>query len=70
MAVQSHDSPLSGPLPKQVPLRAICSVCERPDLRVLKDGTIGLHDWRKGGMYSDGRSNRCSGWGKKPKEED
>jgi hypothetical protein len=46
--------------------RAACSVCGK-QVRVLKDGTIGLHNWRPRGVY-DGRSNRCSGWGKPPKE--
>lgn len=46
--------------------RAACSVCGK-QVRVLKNGTIGLHNWRPRGIY-DGRSNRCSGWGKPPKE--
>lgn len=66
MAVQQHDSPLSGPVPEQVPWRADCSACGK-DVRVLKNGTIGPHNWRKAGLYGDGQSNRCSGWGKKPK---
>lgn len=47
--------------------RGTCSVCGKENVRVLKNGTIGLHNWRKGGLYGDGRSNRCDGWGKKPK---
>lgn len=46
-----------------------CSVCGRENTRLLKDGTVGLHNWRKGNTwYNDGRSNRCDGWGKSPKE--
>lgn len=53
-------------VPTAMPGRAVCSVCDR-EMRVLKDGTIGVHNWRPRGIY-DGRSNRCSGWGKPPKE--
>lgn len=45
-----------------------CSVCGRENTRLLKDGTVGLHNWRKRGLWLDGRSNRCDGWGKPPKE--
>lgn len=45
-----------------------CSVCGRKNTRLLKDGTVGLHNWRKRGTLNDGRSDRCSGWGKPPKE--
>lgn len=44
-----------------------CSVCGRPDTRLLKDGTVGTHnDPRK--KYSQPYAPRCSGWGKPPKE--
>lgn len=65
MAVQSHDSPLSGPLPARVPLRATCSVCDR-SIRILKDGTIGPHTTGRREIWN-GRSSRCPGWGRKPK---
>lgn len=54
-----------APEPNQ-PKTGTCSVCGREDLRVLKNGTIGLHhDPLKYNRFS---SPRCAGWGKPPKE--
>jgi hypothetical protein len=48
--------------------RGTCSVCERPNLRVLKDGTIGPHTTGKPATNWPYSSPRCTGWGQKPKE--
>lgn len=54
------------PEPELEPGRAACSVCGKRK-RVLKNGTIGGHNWRPHGIY-DGRSDRCDGSLKPPKE--
>jgi len=44
-----------------------CSVCERKDLSLLKDGTVGMHSDKRKATTSIWYP-RCSGWGQKPKE--
>ena len=45
-----------------------CSVCGRQGLRVLKNGTVGLHVTKRPDPNGSIFSPRCDGWGKPPKE--